>query len=151
MKEIPAHAIDSINNPPRPVSKARKRLCRRPALTGRLRLDLPINVLFVYNCNPVICAPEESFIVEGLAREDLFTIVSEQFLTDTALYADVVLPAATQLEQVDLMFSWGHFYLTWNERAIAPWARRCPTPYCFAGWRKKCNSTTLGFDAVMRK
>jgi anaerobic selenocysteine-containing dehydrogenase len=121
-----------------------------PALTGRLRLDLPINVLFVYNRNPVISAPEESFIVEGLAREDLFTIVSEQFLTDTALYADIGLPAATQLEQVDLMFSWGHFYLTWNERAIAPWARRCPTPNCFAGWRKKCN-TTLGFDAVMRK
>src|SRR6266576_1646451 len=45
---------------------------------------------------------------------------SEQFLTDTALYADLVLPAATQLEQLDLMYSWGHFYLTWNEQAIPP-------------------------------
>ena len=68
----------------------------------------------------MIAAPEESFVAEGLAREDLFTIVSEQFLTDTALYADIVLPATTQLEQADLMFSWGHFYLTWNEQAIAP-------------------------------
>ena len=90
------------------------------ALTGRLRLDPPIDALFVYNCNPMIAAPEEAFVAEGLAREDLFTVVSEQFLTDTALYADIVLPATTQLEQVDLMYSWGHFYLTWNEQAIAP-------------------------------
>jgi anaerobic selenocysteine-containing dehydrogenase len=76
--------------------------------------------MIVYNCNPMIAAPEEAFIAEGLAREDLFTVVSEQFLTDTALYADIVLPAATQLEQVDLMYSWGHFYLTWNEQAIPP-------------------------------
>jgi anaerobic selenocysteine-containing dehydrogenase len=90
------------------------------ALTGRLMLDPPIDVLFVYNCNPVIAAPEEGFITEGLAREDLFTVVSEQFLTDTAVYADIVLPATTQMEQIDLMYSWGHFYLTWNEPAIAP-------------------------------
>ena len=90
------------------------------ALTGRLNLDPPIEALFVYNSNPLISAPESGLIVEGLAREDLFTVVSEQFLTDTALYADMVLPAATQLEQIDLMFSWGHFYLTWNEQVIQP-------------------------------
>jgi anaerobic selenocysteine-containing dehydrogenase len=90
------------------------------ALTGRLRLDPPIDALFVYNCNPVISLPEEALVAEGLAREDLFTVVSEQFLTDTARYADIVLPATTQLEQIDLMYSWGHFYLTWNEQAIPP-------------------------------
>jgi len=90
------------------------------ALTGRLGLDPPIDALFVYNSNPLIACPEEALVAEGLAREDLFTVVSEQFLTDTALYADLVLPATTQLEQIDLMYSWGHFYLTWNEQAIAP-------------------------------
>ncbi|HTO65545.1 MAG TPA: molybdopterin-dependent oxidoreductase [Bradyrhizobium sp.] len=90
------------------------------ALTGRLGLDPPIDALFVYNSNPLIACPEEALVAEGLARDDLFTVVSEQFLTDTALYADLVLPAATQLEQIDLMYSWGHFYLTWNEQAIAP-------------------------------
>jgi anaerobic selenocysteine-containing dehydrogenase len=115
-------ARDKINRPDliRPGTRVVNVLQLGRALTGRLKLDPPIEVLFVYNCNPVIAAPEEAFVVEGLAREDLFTVVSEQFLTDTALYADIVLPAATQLEQVDLMYSWGHFYLTWNEQAITP-------------------------------
>jgi anaerobic selenocysteine-containing dehydrogenase len=56
----------------------------------------------------------------GLSREDLFTVVSEHFLTDTAGYADLVLPATTQLEQHDIMFSWGHFYVTLNTPAIEP-------------------------------
>ncbi len=90
------------------------------ALTGRLGLDPPIDALFVYNCNPMLSLPEEALLAEGFGREDLFTVVSEHFITDTALFADIVLPAATQLEQVDLMYAWGHFYLTWNEPAIAP-------------------------------
>lgn len=90
------------------------------ALTGGLGLKPPIKALFVYNSNPVIVAPDQKRIIAGLAREDLFTIVSEQFLTDTADYADIVLPATTQLEQLDVMFSWGHFYLTLNQPAIAP-------------------------------
>jgi anaerobic selenocysteine-containing dehydrogenase len=56
----------------------------------------------------------------GLEREDLFTVVSEQFLTDTARYADVVFPATTELEQLDVIPAWGHLYLGWNEPAIAP-------------------------------
>ena len=89
-----------------------------PALAGEL--DHKVNSLFVYNSNPVVVAPEQDKMLQGLAREDLFTVVSEHFLTDTALYADIVLPATTQLEQFDLMFSWGHLYLTLNEPAIAP-------------------------------
>jgi anaerobic selenocysteine-containing dehydrogenase len=88
------------------------------ALTGDL--DPPIKALMVYNCNPVIASADQALTIQGLEREDLFTVVSEQFMTDTARYADIVLPATTQLEQVDLMYSWGHFYLTLNTPALAP-------------------------------
>jgi anaerobic selenocysteine-containing dehydrogenase len=91
-----------------------------PALTGEMPLDPPIRSLFVYNSNPAVVAPEQDKLIRGLSRDDLFTVVSEQFMTDTALYADLVLPATTQLEQEDIMFSWGHLYLSYNNRAIAP-------------------------------
>lgn len=90
------------------------------ALTGELELQPPIKSLFVFNSNPVIVAPEQNKVLKGLQREDLFTVVSEQFLTDTALYADIILPATTQAEQEDIMFSWGHLYLSYNNQAIAP-------------------------------
>lgn len=83
-------------------------------------LDPPVKALFVYNCNPVTQAAEQDKIIAGLAREDLFTVVSEQFFTDTADYADIVLPATTQIENLDLMFSWGHTYVTLNNPAIEP-------------------------------
>ncbi|MEW6473716.1 MAG: molybdopterin-dependent oxidoreductase [Actinomycetota bacterium] len=91
-----------------------------PALTGELELDPPIKALFVYNSNPVVVAPQQEKTLAGLRREDLFTVVSEQFLTDTADYADIVLPATTQLEQFDIMFSWGHCYVSVNNQAIEP-------------------------------
>ena len=90
------------------------------ALTGELELDPPIQALMVYNSNPLVVCPEQDKLIAGLAREDLFTVVSEHFMTDTADYADIVLPATTQLEQRDVMFSWGHFYVTMNNPAIAP-------------------------------
>lgn len=90
------------------------------ALTGQMPLDPPIRSLFVYNSNPLVVAPDQLRLKDGLAREDLFTVVSEHFLTDTARYADLVLPATTQVEQADLMFSWGHLYLTYNQPAIDP-------------------------------
>ena len=90
------------------------------ALTGELALDPVIKSLFVYNSNPVAVAPEQEKVVRGLRQEGLFTVVSEQFLTDTARYADIVLPATTQAEQEDIMFSWGHFYLSYNNQAIKP-------------------------------
>jgi anaerobic selenocysteine-containing dehydrogenase len=89
------------------------------ALTEEIPLDPPIKALFVYNCNPITQAAEQDKIVAGLAREDLFTVVSEQFLTDTTDFADIVLPATTQVENLDLMFSWGHTYVTLNNPAIA--------------------------------
>lgn len=89
-------------------------------LTNEVPLDPPVKMLFVYNCNPVTQAAEQEKTLAGLAREDLFTVVSEHFLTDTADYADIVLPATTQVENLDLMFSWGHTYVTLNNAAIAP-------------------------------
>jgi anaerobic selenocysteine-containing dehydrogenase len=102
-----------------------------PALTGELALDPPIRSLFVYNSNPAIVSPGQKKILAGLAREDLFTVVSEQFLTDTARYADLVLPATTQLEQFDVMFSWGHLYLSLNPPAIEPLGEAVPNTELF--------------------
>ena len=101
------------------------------ALTGEMALDPPINALMVYNSNPMVVCPEQDKIAAGLAREDLFTVVSDHFLTDTARYADIVLPATTQLEQHDIMFSWGHFYVTLNTPAVAPLGEAVPNTELF--------------------
>ncbi|WP_448615958.1 molybdopterin-containing oxidoreductase family protein [Modestobacter sp. URMC 112] len=101
------------------------------ALTGELQLDPPIQALMVYNSNPLVVCPEQDKLVAGLAREDLFTVVSEHFMTDTADYADLVLPATTQLEQRDVMFSWGQFYVTMNNPAIAPLGEAVPNTELF--------------------
>jgi len=85
-----------------------------------LDADPPIEALIVYNANPVAVAPQSDAVRRGFAREDLFTVVIEQFQTDTADYADVVLPATTQLEHFDLHKSYGHRYLLINEPAVAP-------------------------------
>ena len=83
-------------------------------------LDPPVTALFVWNGNPVTTCPNAALTRRGLLRDDLFTVVSEQFLTDTAKYADVVLPATTQIEHVDVVPAWGHLYLGWNDQAIEP-------------------------------
>ncbi len=101
------------------------------ALTGALPLKTPIRSLFVYNSNPMVVVPEQEMVERGLARDDLFTVVSEQFLTDTAMFADIVLPATTQLEEFDIMFSWGHLYLTLNEPAVAPLGEAVPNTELF--------------------
>ncbi|VWX60439.1 putative oxidoreductase YoaE [Burkholderiales bacterium 8X] len=80
----------------------------------------PVEVLFVYNSNPVAIAPDSSKVVQGFARDDLFTVVLEQFQTDTADYADYVLPATTQLEHWDIHFSYGHTDVLLNRPALAP-------------------------------
>lgn len=83
-------------------------------------LDPPINALFVHNSNPAVIAPDQNRILEGLQRDDLFTVVAEQFVTDTARFADLVLPVTTQIEQLDLAPAWGHFNVALNQPAIAP-------------------------------
>src|SRR5262249_13331311 len=71
--------------------------------------DPPVNVLFVYNCNPAATVPDQRRVLRGLEREDLFTVVFEQVMTDTALYADVLLPATTFLEGYDFAKAYGPF------------------------------------------
>jgi anaerobic selenocysteine-containing dehydrogenase len=111
------------------------------ALTGELQLDPPIQSLFVYNANPAVVVGEQDKVLMGLAREDLFTVVSEHFVTDTARYADIVLPATTQMEQYDVMFSWGHFYLSLNPPAIKPQGEAVPNTELF-----RRLAAAMGFD-----
>lgn len=80
----------------------------------------PVRAIYVYNSNPAAVAPDQSKVLEGFRREDLFTVVHEQFQTDTADYADILLPATTQLEHRDIVKPYGHYYLVYNEPAIAP-------------------------------
>ncbi len=89
----------------------------RPASAG---FGPAIQALVVYNSNPVAVAPESSKVVQGFAREDLFTVVLEHFQTDTADYADYILPATTQLEHWDIHTSYGHTDVLLNRPAIAP-------------------------------
>src|SRR6516162_9841038 len=89
------------------------------ALLGELP-GPPVRALYVYNSNPAAVCPDQARVLRGLAREDLFTVVHEQFQTDTADYADVLLPATTQLEHFDIHSSYGHLYVQLNQPAIAP-------------------------------
>lgn len=83
-------------------------------------LDPPVHSVLLWNANPLVTNPNAELIRRGLAREDLFTVIHEQFLTDTAMYADIILPATTQLESVDVVPSWGSPHLNWNHAAIEP-------------------------------
>ena len=85
-----------------------------------LQADPPIEALIVYNSNPVAVAPESEKVIAGFGRDDLFTVVLEHFQTDTADYADYLLPATTQLEHFDLHKTYGHRYVVINQPAIAP-------------------------------
>ncbi|MFF2086827.1 molybdopterin-dependent oxidoreductase [Nocardia sp. NPDC058176] len=82
--------------------------------------DPPVKALFVIGANPVGSNPDQRRVIEGLSREDLFTVVLEHFGTDTVDYADIVLPATMQPEHLDVLAGYGHLYLIWNEPAIEP-------------------------------
>jgi anaerobic selenocysteine-containing dehydrogenase len=110
-----AHECEEVC-PPAPRTLNMNRL--GAILTGEA--DPPVYSLFVYNANPVASTPNVGKIIEGLMRNDLFTIVHELFETDTARYADIILPATSQLEHVDLHKPYGHLSLQYNMPAIAP-------------------------------
>ncbi len=93
--------------------------------------DPPIRAIYVYNSNPVAVAPDSSRVAAGFAREDLFCVVHEIFRTDTADFADILLPATTQLEQTDIHNSYGHLYALANNRAIEPIAEALPNTEVF--------------------
>jgi anaerobic selenocysteine-containing dehydrogenase len=100
------------------------------ALAGELP-GPPVRALYVYNSNPAAVAPHQGKVLEGLRREDLFTVVHEQFPTDTVDYADIVLPATTQLEHFDVHSAYGHLYVQANHPAIAPLGEALPNTEVF--------------------
>ncbi len=108
------------------------------ALTGA---KPPVRVTVVYNNNPVAVCPESDKVIAGFSREDLFTVVIEHFQTDTADYADIVLPATTQLEHLDVHKSYGHLYVLANNPAIAPVGESLPNSEIF-----RRLAARLGFD-----
>ena len=107
-----------------------------------------IQALFVYNSNPVAVAPESIKVARGFAREDLFTVVLEHFQTDTADYADILLPATTQLEHTDIHATYGHLYMMANNPAIQPLGESKPNTEIFRllaarmGFNDPCFSET---------
>ncbi|MDQ3660587.1 MAG: molybdopterin-dependent oxidoreductase [Actinomycetota bacterium] len=99
--------------------------------TGNESLDPPLKVLVVYNSNPAAIASNQNLVLKGLAKDDLLTVVLEHFMTDTARYADFILPATTQIEHLDLMYSWGTMYLSLNQPAIDPVGEALPNSEIF--------------------
>jgi anaerobic selenocysteine-containing dehydrogenase len=100
---------------------------------GEILLDEepPVRAMIVWNSNPLVIVPNAERAREGMSRDDLFTVVHEQFLTDTARYADIVLPATTQIEANDVTPAWGHLWLGWNEAAIPPLGEAVSNSECF--------------------
>jgi anaerobic selenocysteine-containing dehydrogenase len=107
------------------------------SLGSRAEDGPPVKALFVYNSNPAAIAPNQNDVLRGMRREDLFTVVHEQFFTDTADYADVLLPAPTFLEVKDVQGAYGHLFTQVSERAIAPLGEAKSNVALFGelGWR----------------
>ncbi len=101
----------------------------------------PVRATIVYNNNPVAVCPDSAKVIAGFAREDLFTVVMDHFQTDTADYADIVLPATTQLEHYDVHKAYGHLYLLGNSPAIAPVGESLPNSEVF-----RRLAARMGFD-----
>jgi anaerobic selenocysteine-containing dehydrogenase len=106
----------------------------------------PVKALVVYNSNPAAIAPDQNRVLEGLRRDDLFTVVLEQFQTDTADYADILLPATTFLEHTDLYLAYGHYYLQLARPVLAPPGEARPNVEIFRALAER-----MGFeDACFR-
>ncbi len=104
-------------------------------LLGKILLEEnnpPVMTLFVYNCNPAATMPNQTAVLKGLMREDLFTVVSEQIMTDTARFADILLPAVTFLEQQEIKKSYGSYVLQYAAPAIEPCGEAKPNEEMFA-------------------
>jgi len=95
------------------------------------RKEDPVQAIFVFNSNPAAVAPDSTGVTSGLARQNLFTVVLEHFQTDTADYADYLLPATDFLEHPDLYTSYGHYYLQWAEPVIQPRGECKPNTWFF--------------------
>ncbi|MGA7157942.1 MAG: molybdopterin-dependent oxidoreductase [Acidobacteriaceae bacterium] len=105
----------------------------------------PVKAIFVYNCNAASVAPDSERVLEGLRRDDLFTVVHEQFFTDTTDYADVVLPATTFLEAKDVMGAYGHLFAQISQPAIAPLGEARSNVWLFGELGKRMFPGELAF------
>jgi len=109
---------------------------------GLLEIDNPrVHALLVYSANPVATVPDQTKVRRGLAREDLHTVVIDHFQTDTADYADLLLPATMQTEHADLHYAYGHLYLGWNEPAVPPPGECLPNTEIFRRLARKLGVT----------
>lgn len=106
----------------------------------------PVKAIYVYNNNPVAVCPDSRKVVAGFAREDLFCVVHDLFLTDTADYADIVLPATSQLEHHDIHQSYGHVYVLASQPAIAPVGESKPNAEVFRLLAKRMGFADACFD-----
>jgi anaerobic selenocysteine-containing dehydrogenase len=107
--------------------------------------DPPVKALFVYNSNPAAVCPNHNEVVRGLKRSDLFTVVHEQFFTDTTDYADIVLPATTFFEHKDLQAAYGHYYLQVSDQAIEPLGECRANVELFRGLAQRMGFTDAWF------
>jgi anaerobic selenocysteine-containing dehydrogenase len=153
----PAGGIQLSSSGSFPINRARSQrpdLRKRPARTINMTTigdDLlressadfgpKVEAVIVYNSNPLAIAPDSAKVAQGFARDDLFTVVLEQFQTDTVDYADIVLPATTQLEHTDAHASYGHLYMMANNAAIAPLGEAKPNTEIF-----RLLAARMGFD-----
>jgi anaerobic selenocysteine-containing dehydrogenase len=112
-------------------------------------LTPPVHALFVYSANPGTSNPDQKNVHAGLAREDLFTVVHEQFMTDTASYADVLLPSTMQMEHSDLLYAYGHYHLQLNRPAVPPPGDCRPLFDLFQALAKKMGLTDPCFDQTL--
>jgi anaerobic selenocysteine-containing dehydrogenase len=106
----------------------------------------PIKALFVYNCNPAATVPNQKLILHGLEREDLFTVVFEQVMTDTAVYADIILPAVTFLEQEEIKKSYGSYVFQYVSPVIEPRGEAKPNEEVFAMLGRAMGWTDQAFE-----
>jgi anaerobic selenocysteine-containing dehydrogenase len=133
----------------RPDLQWRSDLQREARLVNMARIGPALNELgnarvhamVVYNSNPASIAPDQQRVLAGLRREDLFTVVLEQFQTDTADYADIVLPSTTFLEHTDLYLAYGHYYVQMARPALEPLGEAKPNVEVFRRLAKR-----MGFD-----
>jgi anaerobic selenocysteine-containing dehydrogenase len=106
----------------------------------------PVKAIYVYNNNPVAVCPDSNKVIAGFSRPDLFAVVHDIFMTDTADYADIVLPATTQLEHYDVHKSYGHLYVLANNPAIAPVGEAKPNSEVFRLLAKRMGFAEACFD-----
>jgi len=106
----------------------------------------PVKAIYVYNNNPVAVCPDSNKVIAGFSRPDLFAVVHDIFLTDTADYADIVLPATTQLEHYDVHKSYGHLYVVANNQAIAPVGEAKPNSEVFRLLARRMGFADACFD-----